>query len=259
MKRSLAGLFIVLFASNLASALGAPADILQHDPLAPASLPDLLAIPPSTSDLFAPGALTDGAVGEPLLPGELDDSAVPVTHATTPHATKLGAPPAGLFLMIQGIVCIAFFRGRRKWAALLVAALAASRSGIGSLPRLLSGAKHAKALPCEGRRAAGVHEAQGGATQTPAIDYIGLLRRLGTEGEAGAGATGVSEFVWAPVARSAAAVVATFLPPFSCDLSPALFLDEGQSFVCAIQPSESLLLPDTFHPSMFARPPPLAA
>lgn len=216
----LAVLLATLSAGLLASAVAAPGALPPPDPLAPVALPSIFEPSPGSEGLLTPAALTDAL---PPATGHAEA----VEPPSTAQATRLGAPPAGLFLMLQGIFCVAFFRGRRKLAALLVAALAASRSGVSSLPRLLCGPRHATALPCEPKLPRGL---------------VGL------------NAAAVDQS-----ARTASNTYAPYTELPSCTPPTQFALPDGTGFAFAAPTSRTSLPPAVFHPPLFARPPPLAS
>ena len=259
MPRSLTALLTLLIASQLAIALGAPADFLRDDLIPPATVPELFTDPPTVGGLFASAAQTDSAIGDAPLPAVSSDPISPSSHTATADMTKLGAPPAGIFLLIQGIVCIAFFRGRRKWAAVLVAAVALGRSGLNVLPRLLA---MPKPHPTRVAEAPDPREDSTDLRASPPergeVQYLGLLRRLGAEAGPDASRGHAPRFVLSKPAASGVSLGAGFSfsvpaePPAQACLSGELYVAYAEA------PEAPALVLQQFSPCLFARPPPTA-
>jgi len=132
---------------------------------------------------------------------------------------RLGGPPAALLLVLQGIACIALFRGRRKWSAVLVALLSLGRSSLCALPQL--------AVPQKARDS-------NGAVPTQPIGPAALAPR-------------------AP-AQSPELVAGSFTQPAILSDAPAVPHDAA--WVLAL-PEETTFLPAATIPfSLLARPPP---
>ena len=101
--------------------------------------------------------------------------------AGTAKVIRLAGPPAALLMVLQGILCIAFVRGRRKWALVAVAMISFGRAGLNALPRLFDAARPSNrpvatqpAVNLGGQRLAS-------EAHTPDLDFIGLLRRMESE------------------------------------------------------------------------------
>lgn len=248
MRYGLATLSAAVIASASAMVLPVPAEAQTCPPIASA--------PPS--DGLVPFDLPSQFFGADAAPPSMSDR-VPFGEATDaaalPHPVtiRLGGPPASLFLILQGALCIGFFRGRRRFAALLLAALAAGRTGIASLPRALSKPRHAKAAPCE------QDTGQSHSASAPATDYASLLKRLERPSGWGVHPATVHAITAAPTTQQPATPPAT-----SAHGSPtALPLNSAASLirrvVFGIETSDRVSLPASFQSPLFARPPPLVA
>jgi|GEM_PF-2706228 len=248
MRYRLTTLVAAAIVSVCAMVSAAPADADAHGPIVP------VALPVGLSPLDLPGQLL--CPEAPLNSTDTDIASGETAGAAAmpqPGTTRLGGPPAGLFLMLQGALCIGFFRGRRRLAALLLAALAAGRTGIVSLPRALCGPRHAKAVPCE-RDAA-----ESCSALAPAADYASLLKRLDDRSGWGVRAANAQMVAAAHSAPQAATVP---VAP-SHALAAALPLDSSAGLICrfafGIAPPDRVSLPVLFQSPLFARPPPSVA
>lgn len=178
-----------VIAAQVLSASAAPLDAMPHglQDVAPQTLSSGLSadeslmfdLPPADAPAFgSPGWMPQAVDAAP------NDASTNAGHETAPTPSgsviKLAAPPAGLLLMLQGVLCIGFFRGRRKWAALLVGLLSVGRTGLAALPRLFAspaGGKVAAPPAAQPLQAPALGWARG-APPSAELDFIGLLRRL---------------------------------------------------------------------------------
>jgi len=231
-----------VIAAQVLSASAAPLDATPHglQDMAPRTLSSGLSadeslmfdLPPADAPAFgSPGWMPQAAAAAP------NDAPTNAGHETAPTPSgsviKLAAPPAGLLLMLQGIFCVAFFRGRRKWAALLVTAVAAARGGLTALPRVFISHESedarqpvaADSEQCSPRAAL----ARGAAR--PELEYVGLLRRLGADPASASEGKARPEFVKPSPVVVAASPAAGFSLLWPADLHSALVvprpLDEG--------------------------------
>ena len=140
-----------------------PLDSIATSPLAGADITasDVVSLP------GAPAVTTSGRAAQP------EESSKTI---------ELAGPPAALFMLLQGVLCVAFVRGRRKWALLAVAVISLGRTGLHALPRLLVSGSNtanrsevAKPVVPDGRRFAS-------ESRTPDLDFAGMLRQTGPEG-----------------------------------------------------------------------------
>jgi hypothetical protein len=144
-------------------------------------------------------------------------NATPAEPAHEAGLMRLAAPPAALLMLLQGVLCIAIVRGRRKWAFLAVAAISLGRAGLNALPRLFDGGTSSGARTV--------------ATQPDEPEYLRLARQAYPSVIPDSFAS-----LEPPVDTIAASLHA------QCDLVPR---ERRSSF-----PTQPLLLP------LFARPPP---
>jgi len=93
------------------------------------------------------------------------------------------APPATGLLILQGMLCVGLLKGRQKWAAAFVAAMALGRAGIEALPRAdyirVRRDAAAPAMPFDS--AAWQPQLQPSKAYYPA-DFAGLVRSLPERG-----------------------------------------------------------------------------
>jgi hypothetical protein len=205
---------------------------------------------------FGEGAAASGA---PILPSHPE---LPVSGASSQGIARLAGPPAAALLMLQGIACIAFFRGRRKWLALLVAALALGRDGLCALPRLVGVHRTARepggSPPADSARLVALNSAV--PAQVPERDFLGLLRRLDSGSASAGGRFQTFERVRgmeaAGAAKSGMAAYTVLLTAIVEDSPMAV-----PAALSAVVPlgSSPLFLPPALPFALFARPPPIAA
>jgi len=224
-----------------------------------AERPELPLEPMATLD--EPGADPHGVLPE-------DAPSTPPCAASMGYprdVVMLSAPPTALLLFLQGLACIALFRGRRKWAALAVAVLSVGRSGISALPRFVAVQKAKR--PASAAPAERVQRAASGLSvlsRSPALDFVGLLRRLdGDGGDASASSAqrraSDHHDTFAPaVSVGSAQLFAGFVAQFADLAHPVVVPGCAPS---ALQPFGTDPLPaiQAIPFPVLARPPPLAA
>jgi len=160
-------------------------------------------------------------------------------------------------LMCQGLLIVGLYRGRRRWAAALLALLALTRSGISAITEIIGLPKAPDA-----RSTTPVHPSAPMETHRPVRSpslqrtYAGLLRRLAAQPAAAAPEATVLVTDHRPATRSASvkrvagSVVPTLSPCPEASVLPlpfiALYPSQGRDAL----PSQLIAF------SLFARPPP---
>ena len=136
--------------------------------------------------IFSDTPVQNDPVADLLVGGAVPSLASPeVAEAVTTSAVKLAAPPAALLLVIQGLAFIGAVRTRRRWALIMLAALAVGKIGLQAIPRLFAAPSpeptYARTAPATFGPA--VDEGQRRASEAHAadLDYIWMLRRAGSE------------------------------------------------------------------------------
>jgi hypothetical protein len=173
---------------------------------------------------------------------------------------KLAGPPATLLLMLQGLICVGLIRGRRKWAVALLAVVALGRAGLAALPQLIGLPKtKAVSAPPPADTGVGLAARHSLPSTSPALSYVGLLRRL--DGDA-ASANPAGQI--APTNREPAA--GSVLNELAAGFSLPAALPSRQACVPAaynfafLPPEPRAALPlQAISFALFARPPPTSA
>lgn len=217
-----------------------PLDSVAASPLAVANITASEAVALQS----APAGTTSGKVAQP---------------EGASKAINLAGPPAALLMLLQGVLCVVFVRGRRKWALLAVAAISLGRTGLNALPRLLvSGpntanrAEASQPVVPDGQRLSSESHA-------PDFDFVALLRRLESEPPAFPGSSSLLDKIAShpEVGLDLTQAVSGSFVSFA--LVPQAF-SFGETAPCGFVPRErkaSLpLAPLPF--SLFARPPPFS-
>jgi len=101
----------------------------------------------------------------------------------------LPGTPNALLLVIVGFLCVTLVRDRAKWAAGIVAVVALVGGGVKAVPRLAAGLAARKAtVPTTEWSMHVKGEDRSDRAEAAELRYVGLLRRLATEGGTGDGA-----------------------------------------------------------------------
>ena len=109
-------------------------------------------------------------------------------RAPREEVRDLPGTPSALLLVMVGFLCVTLARDRAKWAATVVALVALVGGGAKVAPRLARGLASGQPTIAAGRSMRRKGEDRSQAAEPTERRYVGLLRRLATEAETGAGA-----------------------------------------------------------------------
>ena len=252
MKRVLAALAAIALATQTGAAWALPWAGSAEAP--PAHAP-LYALPDATSadsDIFQSQDDSPWRTAPACSPSE-----TPREPVTAQHPLKLAAPPAGILLMLQGILCIGLFRGRRKCIALLIALLSVGRTGITGIPQLSNDAT------TEHSGASALQEGMHPSAQTPTEDLIraqkhiaDLVRQLTSGRLDSASGERASALVQARTRDELPGLgLKSCAQPVA--LSPSQAIEFDDTGVIAATPAIASLSSALLVHAQFARPPPL--
>ncbi len=221
-------------------------------------------MPPLDSVVASPLALADitasDAVALPSAPAVTTSGEVAQPEGAS-NTIELAGPPAAVLMLLQGVLCVAFVRGRRKWALLAVAFISLGRTGLSALPRLLVSRLYTANRP-EATQPV-VPDGRGFTSQsrTPDFDFVGVLRQTGSDGEhqtdVRPGLPTIHQLVsQSPVAFSSRKATADLLP---AAVLPAGETSSGHQPQCgSVLAEEEPAFPRLLLAfDLFARPPPL--
>lgn len=174
--------------------------------------------------------------------------------------TKLSANESSWLLMFQGFLGVTLFRGRRKWMAALLAAVALSRSGLNAITEWIGLPKtRASRASLPSAPGAGLTARPGLQSSPSQLTYAGLLRRLASDPAADTRRARIELTKPEPATRLASfARVAGFAVPEAVT-SPEIRIPAATDFT--FLPSEGRVLSplQTLSFALFARPPPASA
>ncbi|NQT20348.1 MAG: hypothetical protein HQ592_11630 [Planctomycetes bacterium] len=219
-------------------------------------------LPPLDSVTASPLAMADitasGAVALPSAPADTTSGKVAQPEGAS-KAITLAGPPAALLMLLQGVLCVAFVRGRRKWALLAVAVISLGRTGLNALPRLLVSGPNAANRPEASQPLVPDGQRFASESRTPDFDFVGLLRRLESEPPAFAGSSSLLDNIASHPEASLDLTQAVSGSFVSSTLAPqASSFGEAPlcGFVLRERKASLPLQPLPF--SLFARPPPFS-
>jgi hypothetical protein len=227
---------------------------------------DSSALQPVTS-LTLGGPLTGEPFVDPSLP-----SSVPLHQAPEPAQAPINLPPvpSALLMAAFGCLCVMLFRGRRVCAAVIVSVVSVCATGLGALPRLMAAlhGRHVAHIPVSAPVGPDADRSSYVSADAD-LDFIGLLRRLGTEGGSDAARPGLPALVnplpFAPAVGSlvtAQLAAGSHCRVSSWDTAPPAFPSGAAvepSLISALAPRPAVSRPSAPfipHP-LLARPPPL--
>ena len=152
----------------------------------PISIPLVFAETPSDIQGYLPVAdLAGGAMHSPSASTVAADPIAPAQSSDGSAIVKLAAPPAALFLMVQGLAFICLIRGRRKWILIVFAMISLGRAGLHALPRIftLESESAPPARTSSASQPLTQHDGQRLASEarTASLDYVWMLRRAHAE------------------------------------------------------------------------------